>query len=190
MTNEGRSELPQSYQWQEVPELKAAFPKPDEWFYRYEDLLGTRACFITREPILADHPFTTRQEFIEGVATGKGFRTGLHLNSFGKVSKRTGVSPTTLARRALTQNPLLIPQSRLEVVQDRPLITYRGYFRSGSQLLVSKGMPPLHYYMEATGNNKTDRIYMIAFETPEELWVEDCRLAKVMIENRLLSKEI
>jgi len=43
--------VPSGFAWQEVPELKAAFLKPNGWFYRQESQEGTFAVFITKEDI-------------------------------------------------------------------------------------------------------------------------------------------
>jgi hypothetical protein len=57
---------PVGFTWQEVPELKAAFLKPNGWFYRKEEQQGTFAIFITKEDI----------------SKGGEFQTGLTLNVF------------------------------------------------------------------------------------------------------------
>lgn len=57
---------PPGFTWQQVPELKAAFLKPDGWFFQQEEQKGTRAYFITKENI--EH--------------GGDFSTGLTVNVF------------------------------------------------------------------------------------------------------------
>src|SRR5258708_207703 len=42
---------PAGFSWQEIPELKAAFLKPDGWYFKREDQKGTLAYFITKENI-------------------------------------------------------------------------------------------------------------------------------------------
>lgn len=42
---------PTGFTWQEIPELKAAFSKPDGWFFRQEKQKDTLAYFITKENI-------------------------------------------------------------------------------------------------------------------------------------------
>jgi hypothetical protein len=42
---------PPGFTWQEIPELKAAFLKPNGWFFKREEQKGTLAYFITKEDI-------------------------------------------------------------------------------------------------------------------------------------------
>ena len=57
---------PAGFTWQEVPELKAAFLRPNGWFFKREEQKGTLAYFITKENI---------------EKTGQ-FQTGLTINVF------------------------------------------------------------------------------------------------------------
>lgn len=42
---------PPGFTWQEIPELKAAFLRPNGWFFKREEQKGTLAYFITKEDI-------------------------------------------------------------------------------------------------------------------------------------------
>jgi hypothetical protein len=61
---------PAGFTWQQIPELKAAFLKPDGWYFRREEDKGTAAFFITKESI----------------ANGGDFSTGLTINVFRGLS--------------------------------------------------------------------------------------------------------
>lgn len=50
---------PAGFTWQQVPDLKAAFLKPDGWFFRHEEQKGTLAYFITKESIEQGGDFST-----------------------------------------------------------------------------------------------------------------------------------
>jgi hypothetical protein len=50
---------PAGFTWQRVPELKAAFLKPNGWFFRHEEQKGTLAYFITKESIEGGGDFST-----------------------------------------------------------------------------------------------------------------------------------
>jgi len=50
---------PSGFTWQEVPELKAAFLKPDGWFFKQENNKGTLAYFITQEDLTKNSEFST-----------------------------------------------------------------------------------------------------------------------------------
>src|SRR5437588_4330869 len=50
---------PEGFTWQEIPELKAAFLKPNGWFFKREEQKGTLAYFITKEDIDKNGQFQT-----------------------------------------------------------------------------------------------------------------------------------
>lgn len=180
-----RAELPSGYSWQEVPQIQAVFPLPKDWHYKYQQIQGTQAFFITKERILADSPLTSLQD----ARAGNGFRTGLSVNVFSDILSRTGNTPDALALAALTTNPLLHLEGNLDAYKEGSLAVHRGYFKSGSRLLAYRGMPPIRYYIEGTGNNNTNRAYLMMFETPEELWEQYKDIAKIIIENRILNQD-
>ena len=51
--------LAPGFTWQEIPELKAAFLKPNGWFFKREEQKGTLAYFITKENIDKNGQFQT-----------------------------------------------------------------------------------------------------------------------------------
>ncbi len=186
MGAEARGELPAGFAWQEVPQLRAAFPRPDGWSYRFEQIQDTQACFITRESF---HPGVWMPT-PEDVDRGQGFKTGLSVNSFAGIARKLGVSPAVFARSALTTNRLLVPESGVVTSKDGPLASYKGYFTSLRGVMGLERMPSIRYYMEAVGNNRTDRAYVVMFETPAELWEQDKEIAKVIIDNRVLDRSL
>jgi hypothetical protein len=50
---------PAGFSWQQIPELKAAFLKPDGWFFTSEKQKGTLAYFITKEKFDQNGQFET-----------------------------------------------------------------------------------------------------------------------------------
>jgi hypothetical protein len=50
---------PSGFTWQEIPELKAAFLRPDGWFFKKEEQRATLAYFITKEDIGKTGEFQT-----------------------------------------------------------------------------------------------------------------------------------
>ncbi len=179
-----RAELPLGFGWQEVPQMRAAFPKPGGWSYRYEDAPGTQACFITKESFFPGVFLPTTEE----IEAGQGFKTGLSVNSFPGVTRRTGRLAVELAR-SFFQTSLLTPIDQLEVLQDPPLVIYRRQFRSEAEVAGIRGATPTRYYVEMTANPRTDRTYMIMFETPAELWQQYRDAAEVMVKNRVLNPD-
>lgn len=182
MSNENRPELPEGYSWQECPGLQAAFPKPEGWFYEYDDIQGTRACFVTREQI------TTRANDWDSVAAGRGFRVGLSVNCLMNLQRRTGNSPGKFAKDALATNDLLVPEGLVERISQNPFVFYRGYFRS--RMTLNGTLREVVQYMQSVGNIKTGSAYILAFETPGPEWTQYQDMAEVMIKNSLLSPNI
>jgi hypothetical protein len=170
------------YTWREVAQIRAGFPMPDGWFYRYEHMQGTDAVFMTKELIRGNDPFTSLQD----VQSGQGFSTGLTVNTIGNISRKVGASAVLFARRAVTTNPLWVPERALETKREGPLTIYRAWCRSGSRQLAARGMYPARYLIEAIGNRQTDRFYLIMFETPAELWEQDKAIAEMMIDKKEL----
>lgn len=50
---------PSGFTWQQIPELKAAFLRPNGWFFRKEEQKGTLTYFITKEDISKTGEFHT-----------------------------------------------------------------------------------------------------------------------------------
>jgi hypothetical protein len=50
---------PPGFTWQDIPELKAAFLRPDGWFFKRESEKGTLAYFITKEDLTKTGEFNT-----------------------------------------------------------------------------------------------------------------------------------
>jgi hypothetical protein len=50
---------PSGFAWQEIPEIKAAFLRPNGWFFKREEQKGTLAYFITKEDIDKNSKFDT-----------------------------------------------------------------------------------------------------------------------------------
>lgn len=84
----------------------------------------------------------------------------------------------------------LSPISQIVRQRDGSLIALRRFFRSEAQNVLGRSTEATNYYIEFTANGLTDTAYYIMFETPSEKWKEDAEIAKIMIENRALNKEI
>lgn len=180
MATEAKDRIPEGYSLREVPQMRATLLMPHGWFYKFDQVRETQACFLTREPILADQFFTKPED----VASGRGFKTGLSLNTFPRVSQKIKTKASVFARLALTTNPLLVREGPIETKKQGPLRIYRAPFRSGSRLLADKGMPPIRGLIEGIGNDATDRVYIIMFETPAELWSKDQIVAQTMMDRK------
>lgn len=194
MSLENRSELPTGYIWKECGSIKAKFPMPQDWFFKTQTVPGTRAFFMTREPIIADslRLFSVGREMLYQTSSPEGyFKTGLSINVFPDFYRRTRRSPSAVARDYM-DNPSkeMIPTSQILRQRDGHLITLRRLFRVNAQNVMGKRMESTNYYIEFTANDSTQTLYTIMFETPSENWQGDEEIARTMIENRVLDKTI
>lgn len=187
MTNGERIALPVGYSWQEAPEINAAFPKPDGWFYRHEALKGTKACFITREHIGTAHALDGDPEELAAEALKSGYRTGLSVNVYDHFGARSRQSVTSAARGIISDSrePLVL-LSPVERFKQGGVVSFRGEFYSRQTKLGVTSIHPIHYVIEAVADAKNDRLYILNFETPEDLWTEDKAIAKVMLDRKVL----
>ena len=174
MSIDSRTELPPGYTWQECPEIRASFPKPDGWFYKHERARGTLAYFITREPI-GNVPNMT-----------VAYKTGLSVNVFPNFTDRIRRSPSQFAKYYMRSQKELIPDGRPTTTQDGDLVTCRGHFRYLGGLIMGKKAGRFNTYIEVTGNDRTHTAYMISFESSPELWEQDREIGQIIIDNRIL----
>lgn len=186
MAAETRRQLPDGYTWQEVPELGASFPKPHDWFYRYDAVRDTKACFITREPIRIGSVPEGSLEAIAEETAKNGFKTGLSINVFDRYTAKSRQSVISAARGMITEarEPLALLTS-VQRVKNGQLVSFRGEYYSRITKVGDIQIHPIHYYIEATADPKNDRLYILNFETPEDLWDQDKAVAKLMVEGRV-----
>jgi hypothetical protein len=77
------------FTWQEVPELKAAFLKPQGWFFKREEQKDTLAYFITKENI---------------DQSGDDFKTRLSVNVFRKLKKSKAIDQAQYMIKTSSRN--------------------------------------------------------------------------------------
>ena len=69
-----------------------------------------------------------------------------------------------------------------------PLVVYRGHFRTISgRILAGRVLDDRHIYSEVAANNRTDKVYVIMFESPMDKWEADREIAETMTNGRRLS---
>lgn len=108
------------------------------------------------------------------------------------------VSPVDFARGILRTLPLIQPVGEMTEIEDGPLVICRRRYvlpierfmtvPSFHGELVSKMMPPSHFYYMSAGNRETDTAYLAWFETPSSKWKDDKPIAETMINNLTLNK--
>lgn len=161
---EERPLAPKGYTWQECTPMKAAFLKPQGWFFKEQGKDGMEACFISKEEI----------------AGPKGeFETGLSVNAIKNVSKRTGMSPTTFVENFFSIDKQAGIKHRGKLI-DLSMGLFKGY----GQLIESQqpGEGSITQYTVVLGNDTTGSVYIIWFESPSAIWGENWNIGKPIME--------
>lgn len=165
-------------------------PIPQGWFYLNLNAPGTRAYFLTPEPLAKTGIFT------------RGFSVSIYLG-FGKRVGQPAVDFPVffLSNPEETFKPLgITANGALDIIQDEPFVVCKRQLvkpeakyatvPSVHGELVTKLIPPSNYYYMAAGNTKTETVYMAWFETPSVDWSQDSETAQVMIDSLILDPKI
>ncbi|OGH14242.1 MAG: hypothetical protein A2687_05965 [Candidatus Levybacteria bacterium RIFCSPHIGHO2_01_FULL_38_26] len=192
MSAERRIELPDEYSWKELDSIKARFPMPQNWFFKEAVAPGTKAFFISREPIQGDSFTASLAGMRYKTNRPEGFfTTGLSINVFPDFYRRMRRSPAAVAREFMNNSPKeLTPESRVSFVRDSAITTLRRFFRSDVPVIMGRKMGPTNYYIEFSANTSTQTLYTMMFETPSDKWENDIEIARMMIENRQLDQSV
>ncbi len=158
---------PQGFFWKRIDEIKAAFLMPDGWYFKRETQKNTLAYFITQENI-------DKQGLLE---------TGLTVNL---IRRLTAVSAHTYARQFISKFT-----SENQVIHTWELGTgvLKGY---GCQIKIpaSKDRPVIMMHNLAIANIRTNTLYLLMFESPENKWPTAWEKGKVIMDVFALDDEI
>lgn len=134
---------PAGFSWQEIPELQAAFLKPDGWFFKKEESNGTLAYFITKEDI----------------SKGGEFQTGLTVNVFHFKKDSATDHAQALIEQMSEQHHVTSAARKFGPFQE---------FVCDLKDTDASGTTVMHALTVA--NPKTNTMYLIIFESPEADW--------------------
>lgn len=154
---------PEGFDWQEVPELKAAFLKPKGWFFQQEEQKGTLAYFISKEDI----------------SKGGEFRTGLTVNVFHlKDGSSAGQGQLMIANIASAKH-------------GKPWTKKVGPFvEFGCEVSETDETGTIVMHALAVANPKTNTLYYFSFESPEADWKDAWKIGKQMMDKLALNDEV
>ncbi len=142
---------PEGFEWQILPEIKAAFLLPDGWYYLAQEQSGTHAYFLTEQDI----------------ATEGAFSTGLSINVVADIPSRASVSAVAYAAAhaaAVSEVPGVEIQHMWDGSQGALHsfgVRYRSLKPDGSAVVI---------HQVNVGNEETGTLYIIMFEAPEDKW--------------------
>jgi hypothetical protein len=137
---------PPGYEWGNCKNMKAQFLVPNGWNLFEEGQGAAPACFISKEKI----------------APGKEFETGLSVNL---VTVKAGTSPSEAAQRFLNKQA-----GRGELLERSS--SHQGALDvlRAEQIVKEPDWPALRLRHVIVASAPTARIYVLLFETREELW--------------------
>lgn len=174
MNNEGTEikmpEPPAGFSWQQAPEIKGAFLRPNGWQFDTRHEGGDFAYFISREPNVEPD----------------GFDTGLTINVQTNVPAKTGMQPSEYAAKFLQAS-----SGEMELIGEQ-FVTRNGPMVShGALYQVSdpeKGDFKAH--IVALGNDATGTVYFCIFEGPANEWDEIWKLGEQMLAKLAINHSI
>jgi hypothetical protein len=154
---------PPGFTWQEIPELKAAFLKPNGWFFKQEKQEGTLAYFITKE----------------NLDQNSRFDTGLTVNVF-KFKKDSAVDHG----RALIDN--MASQHHV-----KSWARAFGPFQEFScELRDTDARGTIFMHALAIANPKTNTLYLFIFESPLADWDAAWVIGKQIVDNLAIDDDV
>jgi hypothetical protein len=157
-----RSQAPAGFTWQQIPELKAAFLKPNGWFFKREEVNGTLAYFISRE----------------GIAESGSFQTGLTVNVF-HLKKGS----------AINRGKGLISNMALEHHADTWEQSSGPFRKFGCFVRDTDSSGTIAMQAVTIANQKTDTLYLFVFESPASDWETAYKIGKVIMDNLVLDEQ-
>jgi hypothetical protein len=153
------------FTWQEVPELKAAFLKPQGWFFKREEQKDTLAYFITKENI---------------DQSGDDFKTGLSVNVFRKLKKSKAIDQAQYMIANLVKKYHVEPFQR----------NIGPFYQLGCELKDTDSTGTIMMREIAVANEKTNTLYLFIFESPESEWGTASKTGEQIINKLALDDEI
>ena len=154
---------PPGFTWQEIPELKAAFLRPEGWFFKREEGKGTLAYFITKESI----------------ENGGEFQTGLTVNVF-RHKKDNAVDTAKLYIDRVAAKYHAEKWSK----EVGPFEEFGCLFKDTD----SSGTTASQALMVA--NPKTNTLYLFIFESPESDWDSAWKIGKQVMDALAIDDDI
>ena len=154
---------PAGFAWKNVASIKAAFLLPDKWFFKEELRKDVRGIFLSKENI---------------DQSGK-FETGLTINVFKNKKDAPARARQYIAEQAQGGDVVNLWEAENGVLK-----------LYGVRLHVKRDPPAFTEHVLAIGNEKTDTLYVLMFESPDATWDEAWKKGEVMLGNFRLDDEI
>lgn len=154
---------PSGFTWQEAPELKAAFLKPDGWFFKRENSKGTLAYFITKEDL----------------AKNGEFATGLTINVFHFKQDS-----------AVERGKALIDQMAAQHNVKTWSRAVGPFQEFGCELKDTDASGTAIIHALTVANPKTNALYLFIFESPAASWDAAWKLGQQIMDTLAIDDEM
>ncbi|MCC3154835.1 hypothetical protein Q3A66_17110 [Hymenobacter sp. BT770] len=162
---------PAGFRWQALPDIKAAMPLPEGWYYKADGQKGATTYFLTRDEI----------------GESGEFQPGASLNVVRKVKAKTGRQAADYAELLMLRTGFGPGQQQLDKTSsvDGPF-----YKRAVRYREAPPEAEPRVVYQMALANAKTDTLYLLTFESPEKDWADAWKLGEVMLRELVLDARL
>lgn len=154
---------PSGFTWQEVPELKAAFLKPNGWFFKQENSKGTMAYFITKEDL----------------AKNGQFDTGLTINVFHLKQSS-----------AVERGKAMIEQMASKHHVNTQARAFGPFQEFACEMIDTDASGTTEMRALTIANPKTNTLYLFIFESPVDTWESAWKLGQQIMDMLALDDEI
>jgi len=152
-----RSAAPEGFTWQEVPELKTAFLKPTNWFFKHEQLHGHPAYYITKE----------------NLDQNSEFRTGLTVFVYFNQKSVVEYAQKYIDKHATSSH---VEKWARDVGSFKEFgLQDKHAFNDGTAIV----------RVLAVANPKTNTFYLLVFESPESDWDVTGKTGATILDNVL-----
>ncbi|MBU4377313.1 MAG: hypothetical protein KKD29_07600 [Candidatus Omnitrophica bacterium] len=168
----GKNDLPappKGYSWKWCESVQAGFLLPKRWFFKEDENKGTRAIFITKEPL----------------AENNTYKTGFSVNVIKECKDKMGMVPSEYAKQFIDKLKLTTEYSDLDTVEIGTYFKgYNGFFRSEVPG-IGKGIQ----FNLALGNDHTGTFYLFILKSPESEWDAALKIGGPIMDNLTLESE-
>ena len=161
---------PKGFVWVEASEIKGAFLKPTNWYFKKYKQGTTQGYFITKENI-----------------EKKGyFITGASINVIPNIPSKTNMSPTNYAKAFIRE------ASESRQVIKKPWRRSMGPFNSYGVVLKNSDPKRGDYNTHnlVISNDATGTAYLVIYESPTTNWKESWKIGKIILGKLYIDSDI
>lgn len=161
---------PKGFVWVEAIEIKGAFLKPTNWYFKKHKQGMTQGYFITKEDI-----------------NKKGhFSTGATINVIPNIPSKTNMTPTEYAKAFIKK-----ASASRQIIKE-PWRHSMGPFNSYGVVLKNSDPKQGDYNTHnlVIGNDSTGTAYLVIYEAPSVNWRESWKIGEIILGKLYIDSDI